>query len=72
MAPKDILCILCKEFANNHLTAMEIYNELVAARMEELKGHGPIEVLVELISYSDYFSKVRLVEGVIDCVFFMH
>ncbi len=51
---------------------MEIYNELVAARMEELKGHGPIEVLVELISYSDYFSKVRLVEGVIDCVFFMH
>ncbi len=31
LAPKDILCILHKEFANNHSMAREIYNELVAA-----------------------------------------
>jgi len=72
LAPKDILYILHKEFANNHSTAREIYNELVVARAEELRGRGPIEALVELISCSDYFSKVRLVEGVVDCVFFMH
>jgi hypothetical protein len=29
LAPKDILCILRKEFANSHSTAREIYNELV-------------------------------------------
>jgi hypothetical protein len=52
--------------------AREIYNELVAARAEELRGRGPIEALVELISYSNYFSKVRLMEGAVDCVFFMH
>ncbi len=28
--------------------------------------------MVELISCSDYFSKVRLVEGAVDYVFFMH
>jgi hypothetical protein len=72
LAPKDILCILNKEFANIHSTAREIYNELVVVRVEELRGRGPIEALVELISYSNYFSKVRLVEGVVDCVFFMH
>jgi hypothetical protein len=72
LAPKDILCILHKEFANIHSTAREMYNELVAARAEELKGRGPIEALVELISCSDYFNKVRLVEGAIDCMFFMH
>ncbi len=72
LAPKDILCILRKEFANNHSTAREIYNELVVARAEELRGCRPIEAIVELISCSDYFSKVRLVEGVVDCVFFMH
>jgi hypothetical protein len=72
LVPKDILCILRKEFANSQSTAREIYNELVAARMEELKGRGPIEVLVELISCFDYFSKVRLVEGAVDCVFSMH
>jgi hypothetical protein len=72
LAPKDILCILRKEFANNHSTAKEIYNELVATRAKELRGCGPIKVLVELISYSDYFSKVRLVEGAIDYMFFMH
>jgi len=63
LAPKDILCILHKEFANSHSTAREIYNELVVVRMEELKGRGPIEALVELISCFDYFSKVRMVEG---------
>jgi hypothetical protein len=72
LAPKDILCILRKEFANNHSTAREIYNELVVARAEELRGCRPIEAIVELISCSDYFNKVRLVEGVVDCVFFMH
>ncbi len=72
LAPKDILCILRKEFANNHSTTREIYNKLVTARAEELRGRGPIEALVELISCSDYFSKVRLVEGAVDCVFFMH
>jgi hypothetical protein len=51
---------------------MEIYNELVAAQAEELRGRGPIKVLVELISCSDYFNKVQLVEGAVDCVFFMH
>jgi hypothetical protein len=50
LAPKDVLSILRKEFANNHLTANEIYNELVVARAEELRGRGPIETLVELIS----------------------
>jgi hypothetical protein len=29
LAPKDILCILRKEFANNRSTAREIYNKLV-------------------------------------------
>jgi len=72
LVPKDILCILHKEFANSHSTAKEIYNELVVVRAEELKGCGPIEVLVELISCFDYFNKVQLVEGAIDCVFFMH
>jgi len=72
LTPKDIFCILRKEFANSHSTAKEIYNELVAARTEELRGRRPIEALVELISCSDYFSKVRLVEGAVDCVFFMH
>jgi len=72
LAPKDILYILYKEFANIHLTAREIYNELVAVQAEELKSRGPIEALVELISCSDYLSKVRLVEGVVDYVFFMH
>jgi hypothetical protein len=37
-----------------------------------LRGRGPIEALVELISCSGYFNKVRLVEGAVDCVFFMH
>jgi len=72
LAPKDILCILHKEFANSHSTAREIYNELVVVRTMELRGNGPIEALVELISCFDYFNKVRLVEGAIDCVFFMH
>jgi hypothetical protein len=40
--------------------------------VKELKGRGPIEALVELISCSDYFSKVRLVEGAVECMFFMH
>jgi len=72
LAPKDIPCILRKEFANIHSTTKEIYNELVVVRAEELRGRGPIEALVELIPNSDYFSKVRLVEGAIDRVFFMH
>ncbi len=72
MAPKDILYILCKEFANIHSTAKEIYNELVAARTKKLKGRKPIKALVELISCFDYFSKVWLVEGAVNCVFFMH
>ncbi len=72
MAPKDILYILRKEFANIHSTAREIYNKLVVVRAEELKSREPIEALVELISCSDYFNKVRLVEGVVDCIFFMH
>jgi hypothetical protein len=72
LAPKDFLCILRKEFANSHSTAREIYNELVVVRTEELRGRRPIEVLMELISCFDYFSKVRLVEGAIDYVFFMH
>jgi hypothetical protein len=72
LASKDILYILRKEFANSRSIAREIYNELVVARVEELKGHKPIKALVELISYSDYFNKVRLVEGAVDCVFFMH
>jgi hypothetical protein len=70
--PKDILCILHKEFANSHSTAGEIYNELVVARAEELRGRGPIETLAELISCFDYFSKVQLMEGAVDRVFFMH
>jgi hypothetical protein len=72
LVPKDILCIFRKEFTNSHSTTREIYNELVVARTGELKGCGPIEVLVELIFCFDYFSKVRLVEGVVDCMFFMH
>jgi hypothetical protein len=72
LVPKDILCILRKEFANSHSTAREIYNELVAARAKELRGRRPIEALVELISCSYYFSKVWPVEGVVDCMFFMH
>jgi len=72
LAPKDILSILHKEFANNHSMAREIYNELVVARAEELRGRRPIETLVELISCSDYFNKVRLVEGVVDYMFFMY
>jgi hypothetical protein len=72
LAPKDILYILHKEFTNSHSTAREIYNELVTARAKELRDRGPIETLVELISCFDYFSKVWLVEGAVDCVFFMH
>jgi len=72
LAPKDIICIVRKEFANSHSTAKEIYNELETARVEELRGRGPIETLVELISCSDYFSKVRLVGDAVNCVFFMH
>ncbi len=72
LAPKDILCILHKEFANSHSTTKEIYNELVVVQTVELRGNGPIEALVELISYFDYFNKVRLVEGAIECVFLMH
>jgi hypothetical protein len=72
LVPKDILCILRKEFANIHSTTKEIYNELVIARAEELRGRRPIKALVELISCSDYFSEMRLVEGVVDYVFFMH
>ncbi len=72
LAPKDILCILRKEFANSHSMAREIYNQLIAARAKELRGRRPIEVLVELISCSDYFNKVWLVEGAVDYMFFMH
>ncbi len=72
LAPKDIICIIRKEFANSHSTAKEIYNELGTARTKELRGREPIEALVELISCTDYFSKVRLVGDVINCVFFMH
>ncbi len=72
LAPKDILCIPCKEFVTSHSTAREIYNELVVARAEELRDRGPIKDLAEVISCSDYFSKVQLVEGAVDCVFFMH
>ncbi len=72
LAPKDIICIVRKEFANNHSTAKEIYNELGTARAKELQGCGPIEALVELISCTDYFSKVRLVGDAVNCVFFMH
>jgi hypothetical protein len=72
LAPKDIICILHKEFTNSHSTTKEIYNELVAARTKELRGRRPIKALVELISCSDYFNMVRLVEGAVNCVFFMH
>jgi len=72
LAPKDIICIIRKEFANSHSTAKEIYNELGIARVEELRGRGPIEALVELIFCTDYFSKVRLVGDVVNYVFFMH
>jgi hypothetical protein len=72
LAPKDIICIVCKEFTNSHSTAKEIYNELGTARAKELRGRGPIEALVELISCTDYFSKVRLVGDAINYVFFMH
>jgi hypothetical protein len=72
LAPKDIICIVRKEFANSHSKAKEIYNELGTARAEELRGRRPIEALVELISCTDYFSKVRLVGDAINCVFFMH
>ncbi len=72
LVPKDIICILRKEFANSHSTTKEMYNKLVTVWVKELKGRGPIEALVELISCSDYFSKVRLVEGAVECMFFMH
>jgi hypothetical protein len=72
LAPKDIICIVRKEFANSHSTAKEIYNELGTVRAEELRGCGPIEALVELISCTDYFSKVRLVRDAVNCMFFMH
>jgi hypothetical protein len=72
LALKDIICIVCKEFANSHSMAKEIYNELGTARAEELRGRRPIEALVELISCTDYFSKVRLVGDVVNYVFFMH
>ena len=72
LAPKDIICIVRKEFANSHSTAREIYNELGTARAEELLGRRLIEALVELISCTDYFNKVRLVGDVVNCVFFMH
>ncbi len=73
LAPKDIICIVPKEFANSHSTAKEIYNELGTPRAEELQGRGPIETLVKLISCTDYFSnKVRLVGDAVNCVFFMH
>jgi len=72
LAPKDIICIVRKEFANSHSTAKEIYNELGTARTEELRGRGPIKALVELISYTNYFSKVRLVGDAVNYVFFMH
>ncbi len=32
LAPKDIICIVRKEFTNSHSTAKEIYNELGTAR----------------------------------------
>ncbi len=72
MAPKDIICIVCKEFANSYSTAKEIYNELGTVRVEELQGRGPIEALVELISYTDYFSKVQLVGDAVNYVIFIH
>jgi hypothetical protein len=72
LVPKDIICIVCKEFANSHSTAKEIYNELGTARAKELWGRGPIEALVELISYTYYFNKVRLVGDAVNCVFFIH
>jgi hypothetical protein len=72
LAPKDIICIVRKEFANSHSTAKEIYYELGTVRAKELRGRGPIEALVELISCTDYFSKVRLVGDAVNCVFFMH
>jgi len=31
LVPKDIIYIICKEFANSHSTAKEIYNELGTA-----------------------------------------
>ncbi len=37
-----------------------------------MQGCRPIKALVELISYIDYFSKVRLVGDAVNCVFFMH
>jgi len=43
LVPKDILCILHKEFANIHSMAKEIYNELVASRTKKLKGRGLIK-----------------------------
>jgi hypothetical protein len=72
LTPKDIICIICKEFVISHSTAKEIYNELGIVRAEELQGRRPIEALVDLISFTDYFSKVQLVGDVINCVFFMH
>jgi hypothetical protein len=72
LAPKDIICIIRKEFANSHSTTKKIYNELGTVQAKELQGRGPIEALVELISCTYYFSKVRLVGDVVNCVFFMH
>jgi hypothetical protein len=72
LAPKDIIYIVRKEFANSHSTAKEIYNELGTARAEELRGREPIEALVELISCTNYFNKVRLVGDAVNYVFFMH
>jgi hypothetical protein len=54
------------------LTAKEIYNELRTTPTEELQGRGPIEALVELISCTYYFSKVRLAGDAVNFMFFMH
>ena len=71
-APKDIISNIRKEFNNTNSTARDVYNVLRTARAKELGERKPIEALVEMISSPDYYSKVQLVDGVINCVFFMH
>ena len=72
VVPRDILSIIRKEFSNGYVTARDIYNETAKSRKEELRGRKPIEALLDLISSEDYMNKVKLDNGVIQSVFFMH
>jgi hypothetical protein len=69
----DILNVLRSEFNNTICSAQEVHNELAAARIDELSGRTPIQVLYEKLLQEDFECSLSVnANGSIERLFFVH